>query len=197
VAFALLARDSMSEKEDCQPATAPTRSARREIQAQDGAEGLDHIRDILLGDILAELERRLARLDNYIANRTSELQHDVRHRTDVLEGHVRKELEAVATRATHETSEISAAIRAGRQEQRDVLAQLEQRVSHVEDRLEASIARVEREVREQLLAQAKLFHDEIEQARDQVRSVLVREIGLEPEATEEGTAHASAWTASQ
>jgi hypothetical protein len=164
-------------------------------QATDHGAGLDRIREILLGDILVELERRLTRLDSYIANRSAELQHDVRHRTDVLEAHMRKELDALSAREAHDSGETQSLLRSVRGENRDALGQLEQRVVRLEDRLEASIARVERESREQLLAQAKSFLEELERVRNQLREALVRELGLEPVPFEEGE-HAGTWAAS-
>lgn len=134
--------------------------------------GLDAIREILLGDILLALERRLGRIDSVMANRSNELQHDVRSRTDVLEAHVRRELDSIASR----------------------IAQLEQHLGRIEDRLEQSIERIERQGREQMLAQAKTFIDELERSRMQLRSALARELGLEPE-SEAGVEHA-AWAAS-
>jgi hypothetical protein len=172
----------------------PADAAESRHSAENGA-GLERIRDILLGDILVELERRLARLDSYIANRSSELQHDVRHRTDVLEAHMRKELGAVADRQAHDSGEAQSLIRSLRGENRDAFGQLEQRIARLEERLETSIARVERESREQVLAQAKSFLEELERVRNQLRAALVRELGLEPEPLEEGE-HAGTWAAS-
>lgn len=177
------------------------RADRAEVRAEiregtDRSSGLERIREILLGDILVEVERRLARLDRYIANRANELQQDVRYRTGVLEAHVRKEVESVASRGAHDSSEISAVVRAQGKEHRDAVAKLEQRLAQIEDRLDGQIARVEREVREQVLAQAKSFIDELERVRNQLRASLVRELGLAPEPLEEGGEHAGAWPAS-
>jgi hypothetical protein len=158
------------------------------------ANGLDRIREILLGEILAELERRLMRLDSLIANRSSELQHDMRVRTDALEAHIRTELDALITRSTRDNSDVGGAIRALRTEQHEVYAELEKRLSHVEARLEESTARVERELRAQLLNQAKSFFEELELVRDQMRSALIGELGLEPEvfSSEDRPEHPSA-----
>ncbi len=170
------------EKVTSSPAESVARHADSEDRSGAGSEargadrvlgGLERIREILLGDVLAELERRLARIDSQLANRTSELHQDARLRTDVLEAHVRKEIEAVSARA----------------------AQLEQRLARVEERMEAQVARIERESRQQLLDQAKSFLDELERVRHQLRSAIVRELGLEPGTLEEGSPHDGAWAA--
>jgi tetrahydromethanopterin S-methyltransferase subunit G len=156
--------------------------------------GIERIREILLGDILTELERRLARIDSQLANRASELHQDARHRTDVLEAHVRKEIDALSARAGQEHHEVNDAIRALRREQHEVIAEIEQRLARVEERVEASIARLERESRQQLLDQAKSFLNELERVRHQLRSAIIRELGLEPAPLEEGGEHeAGTW----
>jgi DNA repair exonuclease SbcCD ATPase subunit len=161
----------------------------------DAVASIEHIRDILLGDIVVEIERRLERLDHLISHRNSEVQHAVRSRTDVLEAHVRREMDAFGTRVAHETGELNAAVRAVRAEHRNELVQIEQRLSHIEDRMEASIARVEREAREQLLAQAKTFIEELERVRSQLRAALASELGLGPEPFDEEGDHAAARSA--
>lgn len=143
------------------------------------AGGLDRIREILFGDILTELEQRLARADHHVTTRTQELKEDARRRTDVLEAHMRKEAEASSSRAARQLGELTESIRSLRNEHRDALAAIEQRLSRIEDRIEASIARVEREAREQLLEQAKLFLDQLEQTRQQLQATLARELGLD------------------
>jgi DNA anti-recombination protein RmuC len=158
--------------------------------------GLERIREILLGDILAELERRLARIDSQLANRTSELHQDARHRTDVLEAHVRKEVDALSARVHQDNHEVNEAVRNLRHEQREAIAQIEQRLTRTEERVDASITHLERETRQQLLDQAKSFLNELERVRHQLRSAIVRELGLEPAPLEEGSEHATGtWTA--
>lgn len=171
--------------------------ASAELESRVGAErvlgGLERIREILLGDVLVELERRIARIDSQLANRASEVQLDVRHRTGVLEAYVRKEIDALSARVG-QGRETNDAVRSLRGEVREAIAQLEQRLAGIEDRLDASIARLEREVRQQLLDQAKSFLNELERARDQLRAALVRELGLEPPPLDEGGEHeAGAW----
>lgn len=188
------------DKEGAEPPSepAPARGNRRASSTEKSTEsedGIDRVRQILLGDVVAELERRLARLDYLITHRNQEVQHDVRNRTDVLEAHVRKELQAQAAHAGHENGELTAALRAAREEHREGITHIEQRLTRIEERLEASIARVERETREQLLAQAKSFIEELERTRNQLRVAIARELGLEPESFEEGNEHAGAWPA--
>jgi hypothetical protein len=172
------------------PAAQTTRRGAAADKQSEAVASIEHIREILVGDIVVEIERRLARLDHLIANRNSEAQHASRNRTEVLEAHVRKELEAIGERVAHDTGELNGAIRALRSERRTELGQLEQRLSRIEDRLEVSIARVEREARDQLLAQAKTFIEELERVRSQLRAALASELGLTSESFDEEEEHA-------
>lgn len=185
------------DKDNTEAATAAPsrRGARSDRQEADANTRIEHIREILVGDIVIEIERRLARLEHLIANRNSELQHDVRNRTEILEAHVRKEMETLGTRVVHDNGELNAAIRALRAEHRNEHTQLEQRLSRIEDRIEVSIARVEREARDQLLAQAKTFIEELERVRIQLRTSLASELGGSAEPFEQEGEHADPWPA--
>jgi hypothetical protein len=130
--------------------------------------GIERVREILFGEILLELERRLAKLENYIAARSTDVQHDARQRMDVLEAHLKKEVEAIAARTARDNTGITDEIRQLRHDQHDASSQLEQRVVRSEERLEAQIGRVEREGREQLLSNAKRFFEELVQLRTQL-----------------------------
>lgn len=100
---------------------------------------------------------------------------------------MRKEAEAMSSRAARQIGEVTEAIRTLKSEHRDALAQLEQRLTRLEERIEASVARVERDAREQLLDQAKLFLDQLEQTRQQLQSAVARELGLDAAQLDQGT----------
>ncbi len=154
-------------------------------------EGLQRVREILFGEILVELERRLGKLENYIQTRSNDVQHDARQRMNVLEGHLKKEVEAVAARATREASESAGELRAVRHEQHDAIVALEQRIVHCEEHVEAQLARIERDGREQLLANAKSFFEELAQLRSEFRQAAARAEDEEESRREEGAEHAS------
>src|SRR5262245_21918141 len=61
-------------------------------------DGIEQIREILVGAVQREVERKLARLESHLVTRLSELQQETRRRTDVIEAHLRKELEALSVR---------------------------------------------------------------------------------------------------
>ncbi len=175
-----------------------TAAARREIRnsAERVVEGLERIREILLGDVLAEIERRISRIDQLITSRTTELQHDARRRTDVLDVHVRKELDALSNLVATDSREVNDAIRTVARQHREANAVLEQRLGQLEDRFEGTLARIERDSRQQLLDQSNWFLNEIERVRQDLRSTLIRELGIDRVITEEGSEHeAGPWPA--
>lgn len=183
------------EKDTTETPPTPVRRGASVEKSADKADGIDRVREILLGDVVAELERRLTRLDYLIVHRNQEVQHDVRARTDVLEAHMKKELHAYGARVSQDASHLNDVVRATRDAVRDGLARIDERLTRVEERLDGAIARVDREAREQLLAQAKMFIEELERVRNELRAALMREIGGEPESFDEGGEHARAWPA--
>ena len=78
----------------------------------------------------------------------------------------------------------------------EILSDLDRRLARIarlEERIDATLERIEREVRQQLLDQAKAFQDELTRMRNELRFELVRELGIE--ADEQGNDRGSApWT---
>jgi hypothetical protein len=145
----------------------------RAPQAGESAEGLAQLREILVGANVRELERRLARAESHMTARTNELEQESRRRMEVIEAHLRKESDALTTRLEHELSQTSGAIRTVTREQRESLAEVDQRVA----KLEEAIVKAQRETRDQMLQQAKRFLDELQQLRREVMETLERELG--------------------
>jgi hypothetical protein len=147
-----------------------------------GAIGLEQIREILFGALFRELERRLARADVHMSTRTKELEQEARRRTEVLEGHLRVEVGALATRVEHAFVEAAEALRNVARENRDAIAALEKRVAKAE---EAGVV-AQRELRTQLLDQAKSFLDELQHLRTELLTTLQEELAVpESELVEE------------
>jgi hypothetical protein len=101
----------------------------------------------------------------------------------VLEAYVRKELEGlVAAAESQRTTQAEGAEKSAR-ETREAIRSLEQRVA----RLEEGAARTQHDLREQILAQAKSFLEEVHRARQELGAAIERQIlvswgeGPEPE----------------
>jgi hypothetical protein len=151
------------------------RSPKREGVAEpSGAlDSLSQLREILFGEIQRDLERRLTRADAHLAARASELEQQGRRRMEVVETHMRRETEALTARLERELAERGDALRAITREHRESLTALEQRVTKVEE----SVVRVQHELRDQLLEQAKSFLDELQRIRHELTETLERELG--------------------
>jgi hypothetical protein len=154
-----------------------------------GAGSLEQVREILFGPQHRELTRRLARTDVHFAAQAEELRREARRRLDLLDTFVRKELEGLTTTTEAQRSTQIAGLDQVARESREGIRSLEQRVA----RLEETMARAQREFREQLLDQAKSFVDEVRRAREELGAVIEREIvvawgeALEPAAPPEPT----------
>lgn len=139
-----------------------------------GHAGLEQIRELLFGPMYRELERGLLRLDAHLATRARDLEDQSRRRTDVLEAHLKNETAAISARIDRELSEIGDSLRKISREQRDAIAGVEQKLA----KLEESGARNDRELRQQLLDQAKSFLDEVQRLRTELFASLQQELGL-------------------
>jgi len=133
---------------------------------------LEQVREILFGAPFRDLERKLLRVDTHLAAEAEELRKELRRRIGVLEGHVQRESEALTARFESERSAHADALTTVRRDSRDTVAALEQRVT----KLEEALARAQRELRQQILDQAKSFLDEARQTRDEMAAAMEREL---------------------
>jgi hypothetical protein len=137
-----------------------------------GPIGLEQIREILFGALFRELERRLARSDVHMSSRSREIEQEARKRTEVLEGHLRAEIGALATRVEHAFVEAADALRNVARENREAISALEKRIAKAEE----AGAVAQRELRNQLLEQAKSFLDELQHVRTELLTTLQEEL---------------------
>jgi hypothetical protein len=159
------------------PASQPTQLSPLAPEAEStGAVGLDQIREILFGAVFRELERRLTRTDLHSGNRTKEIEQEARRRTDVLENHLQKDIDALSMRVEHALTEAFDALHTVERENRDAISALEKRIVKAE---EAGTS-AQRDLRNQLLAQAKSFLDEMQRLRTEVTATLQNDL-LRPE----------------
>jgi hypothetical protein len=131
---------------------------------EDPAAGsLDKVRDILFGAQVRDAERRFARLEERIAHETAALSDDIRKRLAVLEQFVKHEVESLADRLTAEHQARTDADKDLSRELRESSTAAEKKFGQVDDQ----VARVQRELRQQLLdVQQKLSDDIRQQAQD-------------------------------
>jgi hypothetical protein len=144
-------------------------------------DSIEQVREILVGSLQRDLERRLVRTEAHLSARSTEIQQETRRRTDVIEAHLRKELKVLSARLDGELAEFKDGLRA-----------IDQRVS----RLEEALSRAQHELRGEILEQAKSFLDELQTTRTELTEALERELAsfeIEPGSMEreepEGRGH--------
>jgi hemerythrin-like domain-containing protein len=152
-------------------------SGRQELEgnaalAQSVAHSLEQVREILFGPQHREFARRLARTEAHIAAQAEEIRNETRRRLEMLEAHLRKESEALTVSMEHQRSAQLEALNKAARESHEAGGSLELRIQ----KLEETIARVQRDFRQQLLDQAKAFIDEIRRTRDELTTAVQREI---------------------
>lgn len=124
---------------------------------------LEQVREILFGAYFRDLDRKLARVDAHVSAESEELRKEMRRRLDVLETHVQRESEALVARFESE-----------REAHVEAIAGLEQRLTKMAE----ALARAQRELRQQILDQAKGFLDETQRTRDEVVETLERDLAF-------------------
>ena len=148
---------------------APPQSEARPVQIlREGGGNLEKIRDILFGTQMRGYEARFAALEETLAKETAEIRETSRRRFEQLESYMKKELELLQTRWKAERDERSDAAVQHSRELRELGESLSRRVRDLDERGTA----VERDLRSQLLQQAKDLSDDIQARHEAVGTLL-------------------------
>jgi hypothetical protein len=138
-----------------------------------GAGNVDKIRDILFGSQMRDYESRFARLEETLIKETLEIRDTNRRRFDQLESYIKKEFETVQTR-----------VKAERDERTDGASQLSRELKELNDSLSRRIrdlddreTTVERNLRSDLLQQARDLTEEIRARHDELAAILEKRVG--------------------
>lgn len=134
---------------------------------------IDKIRDIIFGSQMRDYEKRFARLEERLLKEASDLRDDVKRRFEQLEGYTRRELDALAEQLKAEQAERGAADEALTRELRDLSRSTDRRVAQLDEQASKSA----RDLRQQMLDQARQLSDEIRQKFDELAATLDREAG--------------------
>jgi len=148
---------------------APTQSEARPVQIlREGSGNLEKIRDILFGTQIRGYEARFVALEEALAKETAEIRETSRRRFEQLESYIKKELELLQTRWKAERDERSDAAVQHSRELRELGESLSRRVRDLDERGTA----VERDLRSQLLQQAKDLSEDIQARHEAVGTLL-------------------------
>jgi hypothetical protein len=147
---------------------APHQSEPRTPQVIQGGGNVDKIRDILFGSQMRDYEARFNRLEETLVKETAEIRDTNRRRFDQLEGYIKREFEAVQNRMRLERDEGSEVASQHSREMRDLGDSLSRRLRELDDRGST----FERDLRGQILQQAKELTDELRARHDELGSLL-------------------------
>lgn len=133
-----------------------------------GAGNVDKIRDILFGSQMRDYESRFARLEETLVKENAEIRETSRRRFEQLESFVKRELEAIQARFKSERDERLDGSAQQARELKELNDGLSRRIRDLDDRS----SNVERELRGQLMQQARDLTDEINAIHEQLTALL-------------------------
>ncbi len=166
----------MSVTGDSKPANQADAARARQSQTRSGAPdgdqagvgNVDKIREILFGSQMREIEARMARLEQSLAETTGELRQSTSRRLDTLERHFTKELETLEARQKAEREERAEAVKKLAQESKQADEALAKKAELVSDQGIAA----QRELRAEILKQSKDLRDEIGRVQAELSAAL-------------------------
>ena len=150
----------------------PTESATNGEAEAAGSGNVDKIREIIFGGQMRDYEKRFKLLETRLIQESAELREDTRQRLEILESFVKRELDALSDRLMSEQ-------RAREEATQSTLRSLNEANQAFEARhnqLEATHAKSQRDMREQILDHAKSLRDEIRQRHEDMSTALGREV---------------------
>lgn len=133
---------------------------------------IDKIREIIFGGQMRDYEKRFTLLETRLIRESAELREETRKRFEVLEMFIKREFEVLSDRLQTEQRYREESVRGLSREFHEAGQTLETKIAD----LDASTARAQRELREQILEQSKTLSDEIRQKHDEMSSVLDQQV---------------------
>lgn len=145
--------------------------ARTPATDDSSAGNLDRVRDILFGGQMRDVDRRFAKVEERLAKDAADLRDDLRSRLVTLEQFVRAETDALAQRIRTEHDERTEAGAGLSRDLQAAWAAFDRKIGAVED----SLARAQRELRQQILDVHQQLADEMRVRMDAILARLSRE----------------------
>jgi uncharacterized protein YaaN involved in tellurite resistance len=133
---------------------------------------IDKIREILFGTQSREFEKRLLRFEERLTRESSELRDEIRRRFETIEAYTRKETELLGEQLRREQAERGENLGGLSRELSDLGRALERKIAQVDELMTGSC----RELRQQILDQAKSSAEEIRQKHETLSAVLDHQV---------------------
>ena len=136
------------------------------------AGNVDKIRDILFGTQMRDYESRFARLEETLSRETVEIRETSRRRFEQLEGYIRREFETVQARFKTERDDRTDSTDRQSRELKELGESLGRRIRDLDDRGN----NVERDLRNNLLEQARSLTEEIRARHEELATLLDKRV---------------------
>ncbi len=132
---------------------------------------LDKVRDILVGNQMREIERKFARLEERIIKECTNLRDETKKRLDSLETYFKTEIDSLAKQVNNEQAERDQALKTLAEQHKNMTVSLENKLAQFDEKTTNN----QREMREQILNQSKILHDDIRQKSEEILAALERD----------------------
>ena len=137
-----------------------------------GSGNLDQVREILFGAQSRGVEKRLARLEEELPKRVAEMREELKRGIATLEAYARHEIDSLNERLRAESKERGAGDEDLSRRLDEAGKTLRKEISGLDERSTAA----QRDLRQQLLDQAKRLDDEIQRRSDDLAAALARAV---------------------
>ncbi|MBF2066377.1 MAG: hypothetical protein IGS39_18450 [Calothrix sp. C42_A2020_038] len=132
---------------------------------------LDKVRDILFGNQMREVEKKITRLEERVLRECTTLREDTKKRLDNIENYIKQEIESLSNRVVNEQNRREEGLQALVEDNKKITATLEKQLTQLDE----SINKNQRDLRDQILNQSKNLQNEVLQKYEELLAALRRE----------------------
>ena len=131
---------------------------------------VDKIRDILMGPQIKNYETRFVRLEETVARENGQIKDMMARRFESLEGFIKKETEALASRLKAERDERNESVRELARDLKSTADALTKKINELDNKT----ADAQSELRKDMLAETRKLMDELRKRSDDITALLER-----------------------
>jgi hypothetical protein len=135
------------------------------------SRNLDQVREILFGNQVRDIEKKVTRLEERLIQEFSLMQDETKKRLDALESYIKQEVDSLTQRLKNEQLERDTQVRLIAEENKNITIILENKITQFNEQT----TNTQRELREHILNQSKSLKDDIQQKSQEILALLERE----------------------
>lgn len=132
---------------------------------------LDKVRDILFGNQMREVEKKISRLEERLLKECGNLGQETRKRFDSLENYIKTEVESLGKQLKNEQIKSDDVVKKIIDDHKNITTSIEKKLVEFDE----ITTNNQRQMREQILNQSKNLHDDIRQKYEEILATLERE----------------------